>query len=72
MKGINYRSLLANWDTIIDKLCDECSVHDVLGIITDNLQKDCKKLQSMSLSSKNIEEAIKKIKEAMVLINPES
>jgi gamma-glutamyl-gamma-aminobutyrate hydrolase PuuD len=71
MRGINYRSLLSNWDAIIDKLCEECSVHDVLSIIQQNLKKDAKRLESLSICPKKILEAIDKVGEAMVLLNPE-
>ena len=71
MKGINYRSMLLNWDAIIDKLCDECSAHDVLGVVLKNLKKDAKKLESLSLNSKKISDAISKIQDAMNLLDPE-
>ena len=71
MKGINHRSLLQNWDTVLHKLCEECSVYDVLSIVSENLKNDLKKIKSLSLNDEKIIKAIEKISEAMMLLNPE-
>jgi hypothetical protein len=71
MKGINYRSMISNWEAIIEKLCDECSVHDVLGVVITNLKRDAKKLESLSICPKKILGAIDKVGEAMSLLDPE-
>jgi len=71
MRGINHRALLQNWDIILHKLCDECSAHDVLGIVVDNLKNDVKKLESLSMSPKKIIDAMDKIVEAMKILDPD-
>lgn len=74
MKGINHRVLLQNWDAVLHKICNECSVHDVLGIIVDNLKNDIKNAELVSPQSQlcdNLKSALNRILEAMILLDPE-
>jgi len=72
MKGINYNSMLANWDLIIEKLCEECTPHDVLGVVVENLERTRQMCEKMSFNQDHLAQAIDNIKLAMKLINPES
>jgi hypothetical protein len=72
MKGLNYNSLLSNWDLIIDKLCEECTPHDVLGVVLKNLQNTASMCEKLKIKNDNLNMAISNIEEAMKLINPES
>jgi hypothetical protein len=71
MRGVNYRFLISNWDQIVEKLCDEVTPHDILGIIQRHLVKTAEFSEKLSYKSDNLREAIQKIQEAMQLINPE-
>lgn len=71
MKGINYRSLIANWDAIIEKLCEECTPHDVLGVVHDHLNKCVMKFNALGVQADNMQRAIVKIEEAMKEIDPD-
>lgn len=72
MRGINYRQLLSKWDIIIDKLCEECSPHDVLGVVKKHLEQSAQVAKKAKLNFENINEAIVLIDSAMKRINPES
>lgn len=63
---------MQNWDIVLHKLCEECSVYDVLSIISENLKNDLKKIKSLSLKDNKITKALEKISEAMELLNPEN
>jgi hypothetical protein len=71
MRGINYRSLLNNWEEIVEKLCDELTPHDILGVIANHLNKTADISEKMSYKSDHLREAVKKINEAMQMVNPE-
>jgi hypothetical protein len=72
MKGINYNSMLANWDVIIEKLCEECTPHDVLGVVVRNLENTRQMCEKLSVKQDHLKQAIINIQSAMDLINPES
>lgn len=72
MRGINYRQLLSKWDIIVDKLCEECSPHDVLGVVKKHLEHSAQIAKKAKLNFENINEAIVLIESAMKRINPES
>lgn len=67
----NYNWLLANWSTVIRKLCEECSTHDVLGVFCDHLEDASVKLEHAGISPKKTQRALSKLREAMRLIDPE-
>lgn len=71
MKDINYRSMLQNWDTIIDKLCDELTPYDVLGVVAKHLEVSCKMCENLGYRNDREKDALKKINEARSLINHE-
>jgi len=72
MRGINYRQLLSAWDIIIDKLCEECTPHDVLGVVKKHLESSAAVAKKSGLNYENINDAIKNLDKAMKNINPES
>lgn len=72
MRGINYRQLLSNWDSILYKLCEECTPHDCLGQIRLYLESSAKTAHSSGVQFAQINKAIKLIDEAMKCIDPES
>ena len=71
MRGINFQSLLKNWDVIIDKLCDEITTFDVLTVIRNNLARKSEELQKNNYDNKKIKNAIQKLDEVLKLIDPE-
>ena len=71
MRGINYRSLMANWEAILDKLCDEITPHDVLMVIVKHLQHTAEMSEKLAYKNDHIKKCIEKIEEAMALIDPE-
>lgn len=71
MRGINFQSLLKNWDLIIDKLCDEVSTHDILLAIKNNLDRKKYELEKNNYDAKRIKKAILKMEEILKLIDPE-
>lgn len=71
LRGINFQSLLRNWDLIIDKLCDEVSTHDILMAIKSNLQRKKEEFDTNNFDSKKLNKAILKIDEVLKLIDPE-
>jgi hypothetical protein len=79
MRGVNYQSLMANWMAIIDKLCEEKTPHDVLGVVVEHLENTKIMVEKMSLRSdnlvyalKDIKQGINHIKRGMRHIDPES
>ena len=71
MKGINYRVLMNNWDTIVDKICDEMTPHDVLRVVADHIKRNINDSKKHKIPFSNLEEGHKLIIEAMNKINPE-
>jgi hypothetical protein len=71
MRGINFQSLLKNWDLIIDKLCEEISTHDVLLVVQKNLISKREELNKNGYNCEKIDMAINKINQVLNLIDPE-
>lgn len=78
MRGINYRSLNSNWISIIDKLCEEKTPHDVLDVVVQHLEQTKDIAEKLSMKSDSIENAIRylkigilNIKQGMRHIDPE-
>jgi len=71
MRGINFQSLLKNWDLIIDKLCEEVSTHDVLQVATQHVKNMIPELKKKKIDSKKAEEAYKHLQAALKLLDPE-
>lgn len=71
MRGVNYRQLLANWDTVIDKLCEECTPHDVLGVVKRHLERSSEDARRSGLNFGNIDKAIELLTGVMSCIDPE-
>ena len=71
MRGINFQSLLKNWDTIVHKLCEEASTHDVLQIVYQHVQLMEKDFKSRKINAEKIEQASKLIEQALKLLDPE-
>jgi len=78
MRGINYRALNSNWMSIIEKLCDEKTPHDVLDVVVQHLENTKIMSEKLSMKSDNIINAIKEInrgiyhiKQGMRHIDPE-
>lgn len=65
MRGINYRSLNEKWISIIDKLCDEKTPHDVLGVVVDHLKATKTFAENFGYRSDNIEYGIKEIEKGI-------
>lgn len=72
MRGINFRSLLQNWDTIVHKLCEEVTTHDVLNIVRDHVKLIVCDLEKNKINSEKAKKALKHIEEALILLDPES
>jgi hypothetical protein len=72
MRGINQRELLNKWDLIIQKICEDCTPHDVLGVVVTHLNAVVKQKRSLKLSGRKEQMAIDLIKEAMEKISPEN
>jgi glucan phosphorylase len=71
MRGINFQSMLKNWDSIIHKLCEEVSTHDVLEIVKNHIQLMVEEFNKNKLNSSKIEEALNHVSIALELLNPE-
>lgn len=71
MRGINYQSMLKNWDLIIDKLCEEVSTHDVLSVVLQHVNLMADELESKKLNAEKVNKAKKLLEEALSLLNPE-
>jgi broad-specificity NMP kinase len=71
MRGVNFQTLLKNWDLIIDKLCEEISTHDVLLVIQKNLINKREELNKHGYNLQKIDMAIVKINQVLNLIDPE-
>lgn len=71
MRGINFRSLLHNWDSVIHKLCEEVTTYDVLTIVRNHVELMVKDLKQNKINSDKAEKALKHLDEALSLLNPE-
>ena len=71
MRGINFRSLLNNWDSVIHKLCEEVTTYDVLTIVRNHVGLIVKDLKKNKMNSDKAEKALKHLDEALSLLNPE-
>lgn len=71
MRGINYQSMLKNWDLIIHKLCEEVSTHDVLEIVLKHVSIYIEDLKTHKMSTEKAEQARKHLEAALSLLNPE-
>ncbi len=71
MKGINYRSLLDNWEAVIDKLCEECTPYDVLEVVAKNVNNIIVLTEKLKVHNQHLKDAQAKIQEAMKLLDPE-
>jgi hypothetical protein len=71
MRGINFQSLLKNWDLIVDKLCDEVSTHDILLVIRKNLEIKIRQYEENKFDTTKSKLALQKIDEILKLIDPE-
>jgi len=71
MRGINFQSLLKNWDTIVYKLCEEVSTHDVLEIVIQNVHLMAKELNKNNIDSTKVESALVLLEQALELLDPE-
>lgn len=71
MRGIHYPSMVKNWDTIIYKLCEEVSTHDVLSIVTENVKLLVDDLKRNKINNSKAKEAYKHLQKALDLLNPE-
>ncbi len=71
MRGVNFQSMLKNWDSIIHKLCEEVSTHDVLEIVKNHIQLMVEEFNKNKLNSSKIEEALNHVSIALELLNPE-
>lgn len=79
MRGISYRAMSENWISIVDKLCDEKTPHDVLGVVLEHLKTTKIMAEKMAFRSDNLnyairelEQAVHHIKMGMKHIDPES
>lgn len=71
MRGINFQSLLKNWDAIVYKLCEEVSTHDVLEIVVKNVHLMAKELKKNNIDSTKVESALVLLEQALELLDPE-
>jgi hypothetical protein len=71
MRGINFQSLLKNWDTIVHKLCEEVTTHDVLSIVTEHVKLIVDDLNKNKIDSSKAKEALEHLKQAIKLLDPE-
>lgn len=71
MRGVNFRMLLANYRSVVDKLCDELSTHDILCAIKENLARKVCELEKNKFSTEKTKLALKKLDEVLELIDPE-
>lgn len=71
MRGINYQSLLKNWDLITHKLCEEVSTHDVLNVVTSHVKLMVDDFKSKKMNSLKVEAAYKHLQAALELLDPE-
>jgi len=71
MRGINHREMLSKWDSVIQKICDECTPHDVLGVVASHLNNVVKEKRRLNLCGRKEQLAIELIKEAMENISPD-
>ena len=71
MRGINFQSMLKNWDAIIHKLCEEVSTHDVLEIVTKHVEVYAKELKNNKMNDKKAVDALNHLKKALALLDPE-
>lgn len=71
MRGVNFQSMLKNWDSIIHKLCEEVSTHDVLEIVKNHIQLMVEEFNKNKLNSSKIEEALNHVSIDLELLNPE-
>jgi hypothetical protein len=72
MRGINHRQLLASWDAVLWKLCDDCTPHDCLGEIKRYLESSAESASASGLSPVKTQKAIALIQKAMALVDPEN
>jgi hypothetical protein len=71
MRGINFRYMLANWDLIVKKICEECTPYDVLGSVVEYLGEYKQLSMQEGVSAELVNEAIDLIQKAREKINPE-
>jgi hypothetical protein len=71
MRGINFQSMLKNWDLITHKLCEEVSTHDVLNVVTDHVKLMIDDFKGKKLDSSKVEAAYKHLQAALKLLDPE-
>ena len=71
MKGINYRVLMNNWDTVVEKICDEMTPHDVLRVVAKYVQQNIDESKKHNLTTSHLVEGHRKLIEAMIHLDPE-
>jgi hypothetical protein len=71
MRGINFQSLIKNWDTIVHKLCEEVSTHDVLEIVTQHVDLIISDLEKNKYNTAKAIEAKNHLQKALQLLDPE-
>lgn len=71
MRGINYRQMLSRWDQVILRICDECTPHDVLGVVADHLEGVVVEKGRVGLTTVGERGAIDLLREAMARITPD-
>ena len=71
MRGINHKQLLSKWDLIIQRICDECTPHDVLSVVVSHLTNVIKEKKKHNICNRKEQMAIDLIKEAMEKITPD-
>lgn len=71
MRGINFRSLLSNWDTVVHKLCEEVTTYDVLTIVKEHVKLIIQDLEDQKINSDKAKKALVHLEQALALLNPE-
>lgn len=71
MRGINYRSLVSNWESVIDKLCEEVTPFDVMNVVLKHVKNTAKICEDVNVPNKNLNDFIQQVEEALKLIDPE-
>ena len=63
--------MLSRWDQVISRICDECTPHDVVGVVADHLSAVVREKRRLGLGARGEQMAIDLLREAMERITPD-
>lgn len=66
----SFKQVLAHWEDVVHRLCDEVTPHDVLEVVKDYLELVSNDIQAFNLNNSRFNKAKELVTLAMNEINP--